>query len=275
MTNTDVDELMSIANRIRKEVLVSTNRAQSGHPGGSLSAADIMTVLFFRFLRHDPANLKWENRDRFVLSKGHSCPLLYSILSELGYFEKKELENLRQINCLLQGHPHTKIPGIEIATGSLGQGLSAGVGMAIAGKLDRNKYKVYVLIGDGETQEGQIWEAAMSASHFKLDNLVVILDKNGLQIDGLTKDVMGIEPIADKWRAFGWKVIEIDGHNFEQMISVFETIQFAGNSKPTIIIADTIKGKDVSFMENVADYHGKALTNDELQKALSELEGLA
>jgi transketolase len=249
-----------------------TTKAKSGHPGGSLSAADIITALYFHHLRHDPKNPKWEGRDRFILSKGHVCPALYAALARCGYFPREALWTLRQVGSILQGHPDlTKTPGIETSTGSLGQGLSIGVGMALAARLDGKGYRVYVLLGDGEIDEGQVWEAAMSAAHYKLDNLTAIVDFNGLQLDGFVKDVMSIEPVAEKWRAFGWHTIEVDGHNMREVLDALdaaERIKF----KPTVIIAHTIKGKGVSFMENQVQYHGKALTEEQLKMALEELK---
>jgi len=246
--------------------------AKSGHPGGSLSAVDVVTALYFKVMRHNPKDPKWKDRDRFILSKGHAAPLLYSVLAESGYFEVKELLTLRKLGSRLQGHPDMKrLPGIEISTGSLGHGLSVGNGMAIAGKLNKRGYRVYILLGDGECQEGQVWEAAMTASHYKLDNVTAILDYNGLQIDGPVKDVMHINPISNKWRAFGWYVIEINGHDFKEILDSFERVKKL-KGKPSIIIAHTTKGKGVSFMENVVDFHGKAPTKEQMVQALKELE---
>lgn len=262
------------ANIIRREVVKMIGQAGSGHPGGSLSCADIIACLFFHHLRHNPANPKWEQRDRFILSKGHACPALYAALAEAGYFPRSVLATLRKPDSILQGHPDsTKTPGVEVPSGSLGQGLSAGVGMALASKLDGDSFRVYVLLGDGELQEGLVWEAAMAAAHYKLDNLTAIVDRNGLQIDGPTEEVMCVEPLEQKWAAFGWNVIAIDGHNLEQIISALEQ---AGRTKgkPTVIIAHTIKGKGVSFMENVVDFHGKAPTPEQTEKALRELEAI-
>lgn len=249
-----------------------TTEASSGHPGGSLSAVEIVAALYFSKMRHDPKNPKWADRDRFVLSKGHAAPLLYAALAESGYFPVSELKTLRQISGRLEGHPDmNKIPGVDISTGSLGQGISAAVGMALAGKLDKNGYRVYALLGDGETQEGEVWEAAMSAAHYRLDNLTAFLDHNRLQISGEVEKVMSIEPIADKWKAFGWNTIEINGHDFAQILKAMEQAENT-KGKPTMIIADTIKGKGVSFMEGVYGYHGKALTKEQLAQALKELE---
>lgn len=249
-----------------------TTRAGSGHPGGSLSAADVIAALYFHHMRHDPRDPKWEDRDRFVLSKGHVCPALYAALAKSGYFPTDTLWTLRKMGSILQGHPDMdKTPGVEASTGSLGQGLSIGVGMALAGRLDHKGYRVYVLLGDGELDEGQNWEAAMAAAHYKLDNLMALVDFNGLQLDGPTRDIMGLEPITQKWLAFGWEVIEIDGHNMRQILDALDKAENVKH-KPTVIIAQTIKGKGVSFMEGVVKYHGKALTEDELRKALEELE---
>lgn len=244
--------------------------AGSGHPGGSLSAADILTCLFFNVMRHKPKEPQWPDRDRFHMSKGHCCPIWYAILADLGYFPKKELDSLRSLGALLQGHPDPNIPGVDVASGSLGQGLSVSMGMAIAGKMDNKDYRVYCLLGDGEIQEGNVWEAAMACSHFKCDNLCAILDHNGFQIDGRVEDVMKIEPIADKWKAFGWEVLGINGHNINEILNAFEQAKKIKN-KPTIIIAKTIKGKDVSFMENVVDFHGRAPTQEEAAIAFKEL----
>ena len=267
-----ITELKLTANKVRKDIVKMITEAKSGHPGGSLSAVDVVTALYFNVVRHNPENPKWEDRDRFILSKGHAAPLLYSVLAESGYFEVKELLTLRKLGSRLQGHPDMKrLPGIEISTGSLGHGLSVGNGMAIAGKLNRKDFRVYVLLGDGECQEGQVWEAAMTASHYKLDNVTAILDYNGLQLDGPVKDVMNINPISNKWRAFGWYVIEINGHDFKEILDSFEKVKKL-KGKPSIIIAHTTKGKGVSFMENVVDFHGKAPTKEQMVQALKEFE---
>ncbi len=267
-----IGKMNNIARDIRRDVLMMTTKAKSGHPGGSLSAADIITALYFHHLRHDPKNPKWKDRDRFILSKGHVCPALYAALARCGYFPRETLWTLRQVGSILQGHPDmTKTPGVETSTGSLGQGLSIGVGMALAARLDKKDYRVYVLLGDGETDEGQVWEAAMSAAHYKLDNLTAIVDYNGLQLDGFVKDIMSIDPVVEKWRSFGWHTIEINGHNMREILDALdmaERIKF----KPTVIVAHTIKGKGVSFMENQVKYHGTALTEEELKKALEELK---
>jgi len=260
------------ANRLRQDVIEMTAEAGSGHPGGSLSSADIMSCLYFDVLRHNPKDPKWPDRDRFVLSKGHACPVLYSALARAGYFPVKELKTLRKIGSRLQGHPdNRRTPGVEICSGSLGQGISAAVGMALAGKMDGKDFRVYAIIGDGEMEEGEVWEAAMSASHYKLDNLCVILDYNGLQIDGPIRKVMSPEPIKEKWLSFGWHAIEIDGNSISEILNAFKEARKVGG-RPTIIIAHTIKGKGVSFMENVVAFHGKAPTKEEAEKALEELK---
>lgn len=267
-------ELEKIATKLRMEVVKMLKEAKSGHPGGSLSACEIVTALYFKEMNIDSNRPDWPDRDRFVLSKGHGAPILYAALAEKGYFPKEELMKLRKIDSMLQGHPDMKgTPGVDMSTGSLGQGLAAANGMALAGKLDNKAYRVYALVGDGEVQEGIIWEAAMFAAHYQLDNLTVFLDHNGLQIDGLNKEVMNIEPIDEKFRAFGWHVINIDGHNFEE---IFAAIEEAKNTKekPTIIIAKTVKGKGVSFMENQVGWHGKAPSEEEAVKALEELGGV-
>lgn len=267
-----IERLNKIALGLRRDILVMTTKAGSGHPGGSLSAADIVTALYFHHLRHDPKKPKWEDRDRFVLSKGHTCPVLYAALAETGYFPRETLWTLRKLGSILQGHPDmVKTPGLEASTGNLGQGLSIGIGMALAGRLDHKDYRVYVLLGDGELDEGQVWEAAMAAAHYKVDNLTAIVDLNGLQLDGYTRDIMSLDPVADKWRAFGWHVVEIDGHNMRQILDALDMAEKV-KYKPTVIIAHTIKGKGISFMENQVQYHGKALTEDQLQRALKELQ---
>lgn len=268
----DISYLQKLSRQVRKDILIMLHRAGSGHTGGSLSAVELLIALFWGKLRHNPKDPHWSERDRFVLSKGHAAPALYAILAHLGYFSKEELFQLRELGARLQGHPDSKFtPGIEVPTGSLGQGLSMANGMAIAARLDKLSTRVYVLLGDGEVQEGQVWEAAMSAAHYKIDNLCAILDNNGLQIDGWVKDVMQIEPLVAKWEAFGWAVMEIDGHDFKQ---IFEALDKAEKTKgkPTIIIAHTIKGKGISFFENQAKYHGVAPTTEELEMALKELE---
>ncbi|WP_434798043.1 transketolase [Terrisporobacter vanillatitrophus] len=265
--------LNEITNVIRKDIVSMICKSKSGHPGGSLSAVEILTALYFDQMNIDSTNPKMEDRDRFVLSKGHAAPALYAILAEKGYFEKEELDHLRKLGSMLQGHPDMKkIPGVEMSTGSLGQGFSVACGMAMTAKLDNAPWNVYALLGDGEVQEGIIWEAAMSAAHYKLDNMIAFLDYNGLQIDGEVESVMSINPIEDKFRTFGWNVITIDGHDFDQ---IFAALDMAKDTvgKPTMIIAKTVKGKGVSFMENQASWHGSAPSEEQLEQALSELGG--
>jgi transketolase len=267
----DAGELANIACELRKDILNMLATSGSGHTGGSLSAIDILTALYFSRMNHNPNYSKSDDRDIFVLSKGHAAPALYAVLARCGYFDKSHLGSLRQLNAILSGHPYSlSTPGVEVSTGSLGQGLSMSNGIAMALRLDKRKGTVFCMMGDGETQEGQIWEAAMTASHRKLDNVVGILDNNGLQIDGWVRDVKGIEPIGDKWRAFGWEVIEIDGHDMSAILSAIDKA-VAVKGKPCLIWAHTVKGKGVSFMENKASFHGLAPTQDELAKALVEL----
>jgi len=271
-TKPSIAELQGIAKKLRRHVIVMTATAGSGHPGGSLSAADIIAALYFKVMRHDPKNPNWQDRDRFVLSKGHAAPVLYAALAECGYFPVEELLTLRKLDSRLQGHTdRTLTPGVEMSAGALGQGLSFGIGIALAGKLDSRDYHVYVLLGDGECDEGQVWEAAMSAAHFKVDNLTAIVDRNRQQLDGYCCDIMNSEPLSDKWRAFGWHVIEIDGHNLNQILNALAKAKEI-KGKPTAIIAHTIKGKGVSFMEYNIDFHGKAPTPEEAERALKELE---
>lgn len=264
-------ELEEMAKRLRRHVITMTATAGSGHPGGSLSAADIVACLYFKVMRHDPANPKWADRDRFILSKGHAAPILYAALAESGYFPVEELKTLRKLGSRLQGHTDmTLTPGVEMSAGSLGQGLSFGIGVALAGRLDGRDYHVYVMLGDGECDEGQVWEAAMFAAHHKVDNLTAIVDHNGLQLDGTCCEIMNLEPLANKWRAFNWQVIEIDGHNISQILDALQEARQV-KEKPTVIIAYTIKGKGVSFMENNVDFHGKAPSPAETEQALKEL----
>lgn len=259
--------------KLRSDILKMLCAAGSGHPGGSLSAIDILNVLYNKVLRHHPENPDWSGRDRFVLSKGHICPALYAILADCGYFDEKELWTLRKYGSILQGHPYMhKTPGVEVSSGSLGQGLSISVGMAYAARMDDSGIRVYCLMGDGEIQEGQVWEAAMAAGHYKLDNLCAIVDKNGLQIDGKVENVMNIDPLADKFIAFNWNAVETDGHDIKKIAEAFHKAKtFKG--KPTVIIADTVKGKGVSFMENEAGWHGIAPNKEQLACALAELKG--
>lgn len=267
------EELTAIATRIRRNIITSVRDAKSGHPGTSLSATDLLTALYFGHMRHDPQNPRWEGRDRFVMSKGHGSPGLYGTLAEAGYLERSELSTFRAINSRLQGHPDMhKLPGVETSTGSLGHGLSYALGMALALRLDASDARVYALLGDGECQEGQVWEAAMAASHHKAGNLTAIVDRNGLQIDGATEDVMSLEPFADKWRAFGWRVVLIDGHDFPQILSALtESREQPVLGQPTLILAKTVKGKGVSFMENQVKWHGTAPNAEQAEAALKEL----
>ncbi len=272
MKITDIEELKQKANDIRKDIIEAVYGAKSGHPGGSLSCADILTVLYFNQMNIDPSRPKDEARDRFVLSKGHAAPALYSTLANRGYFDTKELSRLRHLDSNLSGHPDmNKVPGVDMSTGSLGQGLSVANGMAISSKLNSKGIRVYALLGDGEIQEGQIWEAAMTASHYKLDNLCVIVDNNNLQIDGKIDEVMSPYPIDEKFKSFGFHTINIDGHNIEQIIKALDTAKTV-KGKPTAIIAKTIKGKGVSFMENQVGWHGKAPSEEEYKKAIKELK---
>lgn len=267
----DLKSLESVAKNIRRSIVSMICEAKSGHPGGSLSIVDILTALYYGEMKIDPTKPKMEGRDRFVLSKGHAAPALYAVLAERGYFPKEELMTLRKFGSHLQGHPDMKkVPGVEISTGSLGQGLSVANGIALNAKLFQEEYRVYVMMGDGELQEGQIWEAAMTAAHYKLDNLCAFVDVNNLQIDGSVDVVMGVEPLDKKWEAFGWNVISIDGHNFEEIFSALETAKTC-KGKPTLILAKTVKGKGVSFMENVCGFHGTAPTAEERERALAEL----
>jgi len=269
-TELSVQELQQIARKLRRDIVTMIAKAGSGHPGGSLSSVEILTTLYFKIMHHKPDNPKWQDRDHFILSKGHAAPVLYAALAETGYFPTEELMTLRKLGSRLQGHTDHNIPGVEMSAGSLGQGLSFGIGCALAGRLDNKSYRVYVLTGDGECDEGQVWEAAMAAPHYKLDNLVVVVDKNGLQIDGFTKDIMNTEPMSEKWRAFGWHVIDVDGHDFNQLIEAFEHAKTV-KRQPTAIIARTVKGKGVSYMENNVDFHGKAPNAAQLEIALKEL----
>lgn len=266
-----IPELIKISSEIREDILNMLSEAGSGHPGGSLSAVEIVVSLYFGKMRHDPSNPKWHNRDRFLLSKGHAAPLLYAVLSKCGYFPKAELKTLRKIGSRLQGHPDpTKLPGIEIPGGPEGIGLSEGIGMALAGRMDKLDYRVYVLLGDGELDEGEVWEAAMSAAKFKLDNLTAIVDRNGVQQDGLTEQIMPVEPVALKWKAFNWNVLEIDGYDFDQILDALRLAEQTRN-RPTVIIAHTTKGKGVDFMEWQSEYHGKVPDKVTVQKAIEQV----
>lgn len=259
------------AKEIRKTILKMLTHAGSGHTGGSLSAVEMLLALYNYKMHHNPQKANMEDCDRFVLSKGHAAPALYAVLASNGYFPSAELDNLRQIDGALQGHPYIKTPGVEISTGSLGQGLSIANGMALANRLDRKKGRIYVMMGDGETQEGQVWEAAMTAAHNKLDNLCAFLDNNRFQIDGCLAKIMNIEPIGDKWEAFGWHVEVVDGHDFSQLMQALDKAETI-KKKPTLIWAKTVKGKGVSFMEDHVGYHGNPPKKEELERALKEID---
>ena len=268
----NIEELTKKAIEIRKGIIEAVYHAQSGHPGGSLSVADILTVLYFHEMKIKPEEPNWEDRDRLVLSKGHCSPALYSCLANRGYFPIEDLKTVRKIDSYLQGHPdRNKIPGVDMTTGSLGQGLSAANGMAIAGKMNQKDYRVYCILGDGEIEEGQIWEAAMTSSKYKLDNLCVIVDNNNLQIDGTIEEVMSSYPIDEKFKSFGFEIIKIDGHDIEEIIKAFEVSRNI-KEKPTCIIAKTIKGKGISYMENQVGWHGKAPNEEQYKEAIKELE---
>ncbi|MFN3323465.1 MAG: transketolase [Bryobacteraceae bacterium] len=267
----DVAELQAVAKKIRRHIIEMTGAAKSGHPGGSLSAVEIVVTMYYDVLRHDPSNPSWPDRDRFILSKGHAAPVLYAALADQGYTPVDQLNTLRQLGSIYQGHPDVRfIPALDASTGSLGQGLSVAVGMGLAARLDGRPSRVYVVLGDGEVQEGQIWEAAMFAPYHKVDNVVAIVDYNKIQLDGFVKEIMDLEPLADKWRAFGWHVIELDGHDIPALQAAFSEAA-ATKGKPTVLIAHTVKGKGVSFMENVPKYHGVAPTAAEVEAALKEL----
>lgn len=262
--------LADIARRLRIEVLRMTARAGSGHPGGSLSSAEILACLYFEVLRVDPARPDWPERDRFVLSKGHAAPVLYAALALRGFFPRETLATLRQAGSSLQGHPHMRAtPGVDVSTGSLGQGLSMACGLAAAARIDGAGWRTYCLLGDGETQEGQVWEAAQAAAHFRLDNLTALVDSNGLQIDGPVSQVMGVDQVA-RWRAFGWRVLEADGHSVSDLLQSMQCAA-GGRDQPAVIVCRTVKGRGVSFMEGRADWHGRAPTREQLERALSEL----
>lgn len=271
MTNTDKRALEILALKARMGAIIGTFNAKSGHPGGSLSAADVFTYLYFKEMNTDPKNPSWEDRDRFVLSKGHCCPSLYAVLALKGFFDWSELESLRHVGAMLQGHPDMKgTPGIDMSSGSLGQGISAACGMALAAKMDNKSYRVYTVLGDGECEEGEVWEAAMFAGHKGLSNLTVIVDCNGLQIDGTTQEVGGVEPIDTKFESFGFDTTIIDGHDFDQIEEAFNKAR--ASEKPFAIIMKTVKGKGVSFMENQVSWHGKATNAEEFKEAMDELE---
>ncbi len=265
-----IEEIKGIARELRRDVVKMTFTAGSGHPGGSLSELDILTSLYLGVMRHNPKDPKWPDRDRFILSKGHACPGLYAVLARCGYFPQEELSSFRKIDSRLQGHAHIMTPGVEMNSGSLGQGLSFAIGVALAANMDKRDHRVYTLLGDGECDEGQVWEAAMAAAHYKLDNLTALVDRNGIQNDRFTSQVMELEPLPEKWRAFGWATLEIDGHDISQVLDALKEAQNT-KGRPTVIIAHTVKGKGVSFMENNPDFHGRAPTQEEYTKATAEL----
>lgn len=270
----ELKKLKETAREIRINIIKMLTEAGSGHPGGSLSIADILTVLYFHKMRHDPKNPKWDQRDRFVLSKGHGVPAQYAVLAKSGYFSEEELMSLRKTGSRLQGHPdRSRLPGMEASTGSLGQGLSIAVGMAVAGKMDKKNYRIYCMVGDGESQSGQIWEAAMCAAKYELDNLTAVLDYNKIQLDDRVNIVMEIEPVKDKWKSFGWNVMEIDGNDIPKIIDALDDAEKV-KGKPTIIIAHTVKGKGVSYMEDSVDWHGKAPSKELAEQAIKELESI-
>ena len=272
MTSSEKKQLQINACKVRMGVIESTYGAKAGHPGGSLSAAEVFTYLYFKEMNIDPTNPKWDGRDRFVLSKGHTAPGLYSVLALRGYFPVEDLPTLRHIDSYLQGHPNMNtVPGVDMSTGSLGQGISAAVGMAIAAKYQGKENRVYSLLGDGEIQEGQVWEACMAAAHYKLDNFCIVVDNNGLQIDGNIADVMSPYPIVDKLVSFGFEVAAVDGHNFDELEAAFNKARET-KGKPFAIVMKTVKGKDISFMENDAGWHGKAPNDAEYAQAMTELK---
>ncbi len=266
------EELQAIAKLARRHIVQMTGAAKSGHPGGALSCVEILVTLFYDVMKHDPANPHWEERDRFILSKGHACPALYAVLAECGYSPVDQLATLRKLGSIYQGHPDKRfLPALEASTGSLGQGLSIGIGMGLAARLDGRPWRTYVVLGDGEIQEGQIWEAAMFAAFHRVDNLVAIVDYNKIQLDGFVKDIMELEPLAAKWRAFGWHVMEVDGHSIPALQAAFAEAA-ATKGKPAVVIANTVKGKGVSFMENNPKFHGVAPTPAEVEQAMKELQ---
>lgn len=265
------EELKNVAVTVRRDIIEMIYGANSGHPGGSLSATDLVTALYFNVMNHDPKNPSWEDRDRFILSKGHACPVLYSCMARTGYFPLEELKTLRKINSRIQGHPEVrKLAGIEASTGSLGQGLSIGIGLALGAKQQGKSYRTYVLMGDGEINEGQVWESALYCGTKGVDNIVAIIDFNKQQLDGWVKDIMPLDPLSDKWKSFGWEVIEIDGHDMNQILDAFKKAEEV-KGKPTVIIASTTKGKGVSFMENNLDFHGASPTKEQYEQAMKEL----
>lgn len=269
-TEKDVERLEEQAVQLRRDIVEMIHAAKAGHPGGSLSAVDMITALYFHVMRIDPQNPRWEDRDRFVLSKGHACPALYAALARRGFFDPKHLTTLRQYHSILQGHPDmNKTPGIDISSGSLGNDLAIGVGMAMSGRLHHQDYMTYVMLGDGEVQEGMVWEAAMAAHHHDLGNLVAIVDCNGVQINGWVNEIMTVEPLADKWRAFGWNVVEVNGHNMKDLLTVLHTAKTMRH--PTVILMRTVKGRGVSFMEDDCKWHGNSPSDEELVQAILEI----
>ena len=266
----EIDELKSVVKELRRDIIDIIFEAGSGHPGGSLSEIEILSALYFKVMRYDSQNPSWKDRDRFILSKGHACPGFYAVLSRAGFFPREELWTFRKINSRIQGHASIVTPGVEMSSGSLGMGLSFAVGAALAGRMDKADYRVYALLGDGECDEGQVWEAAMASAHYKLDNLTAIVDRNRIQNDRFTDQVMELEPLPDKWRAFGWNTLEADGHDISQLLDAIDEAK-ATKGRPTMIIAHTVKGKGVSFMENNPDFHGKAPNKDEYALAMEEL----
>jgi len=267
----ELGTLQETARRVRRHIVQMIGKAGSGHPGGSLSAVEVLVALYFQVMRHRPQEPRWPDRDRFVLSKGHAAPALYTVLAEVGYFPTEELYTLRQLGSRLQGHADmTKTPGVEMSAGSVGMGLSFGIGTALAARLDGKDYRTYVMLGDGECDEGQIWEAAMAASHFKVDNITAIVDRNDIQLTAHTDKIMSLEPLADKWRAFGWHTIEIDGHDLFAVLSALAEAKGV-KDKPSVIISQTVKGKGVSFMEHNPGYHGKAPSPEQVEQALEEI----
>ncbi len=269
-------ELTRLANRLRIEIVKMIGSAGNGHPGGSLSEVELLVSLYFRVLRHNPKDPNWQDRDRFILSKGHGCPALYAVLAEAGYIDPSILGTLRKLGSPLQGHPDKRfLPVLEANTGSLGQGLSIGIGMALAARLDKKAWHTFVMVGDGEIQEGQNWEAAMFAPYHKLDNLTLIVDYNHQQLDGFTKDILDVAPLGEKFNAFGWRTVEIDGHDFNQVIPALEQARAGARGKPTCIVANTVKGKGVSFMENNPEWHGVAPKPDQVAAAVAELQAAA
>lgn len=271
MVDSGIPTIEQKVRKIRKHIVNMIYAAGSGHPGGSMSCVEILSALYFSELRYDPGKPGWEDRDRFILSKGHAAPALFATLAEAGFIPREQLPSLRKQGSILQGHPDRQCPGVEVSSGSLGQGLSIASGMALSSRMRSKSRRIYVLLGDGECDEGQVWEAAMLASHYKLDNLVAIIDRNGLQIDGLTEKVMRLEPLSKKWESFGWNVIEVDGHSIPELTNAFQTAKNL-KRKPTVIIAHTFKGKGVSFMEWIGSFHGRSLTKDEMERALEEIQ---